>query len=204
MSLIVKAPVVIKVQGWDSYDVRARDAARTGIFNVASVVNRFHARYKLARSFREMQLEGYSEQTVAGYSALMRASLHWTAFEMFKKALNIKDTRGIFKSYPFDSHLEAIRACFTSKEFFQVVRGHLTDEKQRKQLDAFAAGDQISPLVLAKALRHIFFHGALTPNAGGASPAEVIVICDELCKYMVEIMDCEFFRHSEILIKKIG
>ncbi|PIT71210.1 hypothetical protein B9Z42_16065 [Limnohabitans sp. B9-3] len=151
-----------------------------------------------------MQLEGYADQTVAGYSALMRASLHWTAFEMFKKALNIKDTREIFKLHPFDSHLETIRACFTSKDFFQVVRGHLTDNKQKQQLDAFAAGDQISPLVLAKALRHIFFHGALTPNAGGASPAEVVIICDELCKYMVEVIDGEFFRHTEELIKVIG
>ncbi len=186
------------------YDARATSAGRTGIFNIASVVNRFHARYKFARSFKGIQLEGYSASTVSGYSALMSASLHWTAFELFKQALHIKDTRDLIELYPFDSHLSAIRACVSNKPFFNVIRGHLIDRKQQAQIEAFANGASISPLVLGKALRHIFLHGSLTPNAAGASPSEVQIICEELCKYMVEVMDGEFEKRAKELVAAIG
>ena len=204
MSFFVSAPAQISVKGWALYDARATNAGRTGIFNIASVVNRFHARYKFARSFKGIQLEGYSASTVNGYSALMRASLHWTAFELFKQAIHIKDTRDLIVLYPFDSHLTAIRSCVSNKPFFNVIRGHLKDTKQRAQIEAFSKGENISPLVLGKALRHIFLHGSLTPNAAGAAPSEVEIICEELCKYMVEVMDGEFEKKANQLVEAIG
>jgi hypothetical protein len=204
MSFVVQAPTQVSVKGWSLYDVRATNAGRTGIFNVASVVNRFHARYKFARSFKAIQLDGYSDATVNGYSALMRASLHWTAFELFKQALHIKDTRDLIDLYPFDDHLATIRGCISNKPFFNVVRGHLLDPKQKSQIESFADGAKISPLILGKALRHIFLHGSLTPNAGGSIPSEVVVICEELCKYMVEVMDGEFQKRADSLVKAIG
>jgi hypothetical protein len=204
MSFFVSAPVQISVKGWALYDARATNAGRTGIFNIASVVNRFHARYKFARSFKGIQLEGYSVSTVNGYSALMRASLHWTAFELFKQAIHIKDTRDLIALYPFDSHLTAIRGCVSNKSFFNVIRGNLKDAKQRAQIEAFSKGEDISPLVLGKALRHIFLHGSLTPNAAGAAPNEVEIICEELCRYMVEVMDGEFEKKANKLVVAIG
>lgn len=160
MSFVVQAPTQVSVKGWSLYDARATNAGRTGIFNVASVVNRFHARYKFARSFKAIQLDGYSDATVNGYSALMRASLHWTAFELFKQALHIKDTRDLIDHYPFDDHLTTIRGCISNKPFFNVIRGHLLDPKQKSQIEAFADGAKVSPLILGKALRHIFLHGS--------------------------------------------
>ncbi len=195
----------ICIKGWEIYDVRATRACATNLFNVASKVNRFHARYKFARSFQHMTLQGYSSETSAGYSALMKASLHWSAFEMFKTALNIADTRTLIERYPFESHIKNIRDCFSSKDFFRVIRSHLSDVKQKQNLDAFVSGsNSINPLVLAKSLRHIFFHGALTPNAGGASPDEVVIICEELCNYMIEIMNAEFEARANELFSQIG
>jgi hypothetical protein len=100
--------------------------------------------------------------------------------------------------------LTSIRACVSNKPFFNVIRRHLIDKKQKAQIEAFANGEEISPLVLGKALRHIFLHGSLTPNAAGASPHEVKIICEELCNYMVEVMDGEFEKRANELVSAIG
>jgi len=47
-------------------------------------------------------------------------------------------------------------------------------------------------LELTKAVRHIFFHGTLTPNARGSEASEVAIACMALAGGVVQVMDVEF------------
>ena len=167
------------------------------------MVNRFAARFRFALAFRSLELQGYSAETANGYSALTRASLFWTAFEQFKRALRIDDTREIVKLYPFDEHLAKIRALDSAPKFFRFLKNHLKVKTQEEEIQKFLKGESISPLVLAKSLRHIFLHGPLTPNAHGAIPSEVVLICELLCDYMLTVMDEEFDKRAKELFEEL-
>jgi hypothetical protein len=188
--------------GWRDYDARYALAAGTGLFAPVAVVNRFQARYRFARAFRGLVLEGYGDATAVGYAALTRVSLHWSAFEAMLEALRIAgpDIPALAAKYNYTDCLAVVRKADPGDRFFRFVRSHLSDGPEgarlRQQLDAYLAGEDCPSLPLAKAIRHIFFHGWLTPNAKEARPQDVDTICTRLSRSLVTIMDGEFGEHA--------
>ncbi len=163
-------------------------------------MNRFRARYRLARAFRGLHLEGYSDATTQGYDALAKVSLHWSAFEQLMKATRITSIRDLENGYNFDACFDAIRRCDGDARFFKFVRVNLTNRALAANVDNFLVGRPCSALELVKAVRHIFFHGPLTPNVDGLSPHTVSGICDELSLAVVTVMDTEFLSRVEDLV----
>lgn len=49
--------------------------------NEYATINRFIARYRLAKSFRGLELEGYNQRTVNGYNGIFHVHLAFSAFE---------------------------------------------------------------------------------------------------------------------------
>jgi len=169
-------------------------------FAKAAVVNRFLARYRLARAFRGLDLEGYSPNTLAGYNALTGLSLHWSAFEQFKKALKIESADGLLNKYPTDECLSMIKSLDPYFTFFTFVQDHLTGKSQKIELERFILSGEGSPLLLSKTIRHIFFHGPLTPNAKGVDPLIVQQICDCLSDFIINFIDAEFENNVNKLL----
>lgn len=187
---------------WPEYDKRATVVAWTGLFASARVVNRFYARYRLARSFVKIELEGYGDITTSGYSALTRLVLHWSAFEQLKRAIHLTDTRNSIKKYDFDECIETIKENDPSGNLFRFIRVHLTDDKQKVAIQRYLDGFEKNPLILIKAIRHIYLHGPLTANVNGLSPAALSNICHSLCEELALIMQQEFRECMERLIEK--
>lgn len=188
--------------GWDRYDARARVAFGTGLFARAAVVNRFQARYRLARAFRGMNLDGYSEATVRGYNALTEVSLHWTAFEAMLEALRTTGD-AVAGRYSHEDCISTLRAADEGNRFFRFVHAHLdaNAKRLRRQLESYLDGKACPSLPLAKSIRHIFFHGMLTPNAQAARPENVEVICKRLSRSLVIMMNSEFRSHVDDLVE---
>lgn len=76
--------------------------------------------------------------------------------------------------------------------FFKFVSSELDSSGQRAEVDNFISGYTCCGLKLAKAVRHIFFHGTLTPNARGSEASEVAAACMALSDGLVQVMDVEF------------
>ncbi len=188
----LQQPKTFKPPKWELYELYYQIAGHTHLFAAAKTVNRFFARYRFARAFKGLDLEGYSDETTAGYDALTKVTLHWTAFEQLCRAINITDMRTIGQRHSYDECLKSIREADPQNIFFKSVKFHITAPDQKNQLDIFINHGVCSSLTLAKSIRHIFLHGPLTPNVNGCSPNTVSAICDALCKSLVEIMDKEF------------
>ncbi len=197
--MIVQQPKIFKPPKWEIYEQHYQIAGQTNLFAAAKTVNRFFARYRFARAFKGLDLEGYSDETTNGYNSLTKVTLHWTAFEQLCRAIKITNMRVIGQRHSYDECLKSIREADPQNIFFKSVKFHITTPDQINQLDAFINNGACSSLTLAKSIRHIFLHGPLTPNINGCSPNAVSDICDALCKSLVEIMDIEFAsRASEL------
>lgn len=82
-------------------------------------VSRFAARFRVARSFSGISLDGYSDETVHGYDALFRVFLAWSAFERFLGILG-EDPKTIMprlRPYGPKRHLDAIRKLDRNRRF---------------------------------------------------------------------------------------
>jgi len=198
--MLIQAPNYYRPPGWDEFDKRATIAGTTPYFSRAADVNRFGARYRLARAFKGLDLDGYSIETKIGYEALTKVTLHWSAFEQLKKSINMEDTRELVKNYNFSILANNIRKLDADGSFFKFLKKHLSNNSQAQSLSDFIEGKNDNLLLLSKFIRHIFLHGPLSANVSGNSPLVVREICDLLSDLLVTIMNKEFKKCVDSLV----
>lgn len=165
-------------------------------------VNRFAHRYRLARSFSGVGLDGYAYTTVAGYSGLFGAFLMWSAFEQLLKitgtpqALYHPDDN----AYPHDFGVEAVKVEDPTFRFYSMV-AEKSNESAKKQLNAFMTGQPFNFTYLASTIRHIFAHGILTPTANKTRIGAVVAITSLVNDAHFMILDYEFGRRVFELVE---
>ena len=157
-------------------------------------LNRFSSRYRLAKSFRRIELETYTSQTVDGYAALFHVFLTYSAFEQFMDCcgLNLNGMEPCLKSYNATACEAALRKVVNFDQFLRAVLTHLDRETHRKQFETFLAGKPCNVLYLAAGIRHIFAHGRLTPNSGAGYTAPAQEVSKLLVILLFRVMDGEF------------
>jgi hypothetical protein len=158
-------------------------------------VSRFTARYRVAKAFRGIRLDGYSPDTIQGYDSLMRVFLAWSAFEKFLQVVG-KTQNSIVPSlapYRPDDCLGDLRKDQIAKTFYDFVTPRV-NEKHQSRLQEFANGTLTNPTYLASAVRHLFAHGHLTAHAGGMLTEHVDRVCEILFEFHLKVMDGEFSR----------
>jgi hypothetical protein len=158
-------------------------------------VNRFAARYRVAKCFRSVTFDGLAANTVDGYGALCHQLLTYAAFESFLRIVDID----IKKSVSFLSDAECtqvlgrLRGFVGQAEFWAVVKRHVEPRFQR-QIDAHLAAAPANPFLLAAAIRHSFAHGHLTATPSGVPPDTAAVITRYSVRVLFRVMDREFER----------
>lgn len=192
MSFVVKAPISFAPPLWSEYEDRHSVAALTPFFSNAAEVNRFHARYRLARAYKGLVLDGYSDSTKAGYDALTKVTFYWSAFEQMMNALRIPDPRYFVKTYEFVSDLKKIEDIDCERKFFGFVKNKIDGKDLKNKLTAYIDTGTGTIFLLAKCVRHIYLHGHLTANVRGLSPQDIASICEFLCESLLRVMDKEF------------
>ena len=183
-------------QLWQSLSRDGHLAQNAGFAVGNDEVFRFCNRYKVARAFRGIALEGYKATTVDGYSGLFRVMLMWSAFERFLKVVGQeqKTCQTLLVVHEPRKFVDAVRNADTGARLFSFVRERTDNKTTKEQLDFFLGDLEFNPTYLASALRHIFAHGWLTPHAGGTDPEAVSRVCGFVFDFHMNVIDREFSR----------
>ena len=180
---------------WNHYDrdVCHVGASQFGFVAHTGAVNRFGARFRAAVCYRGVNLDGYSTATVNGYSALCRVLFTWSAFESFMRICNLdqRTARPLLDGRGVASVIAEIRSADADEVFYRFIYEHV-NATHKKELGNFFNDDPFNAGYLASAIRHIFAHGWLTPNANQVNPDTVVKVCNSLCDFLIEVMDHEF------------
>lgn len=156
-------------------------------------VNRFAARYRAARCFRGIEIDGYSDGVRAGYAALCRVLFVYSALEAYIKIMGIeqRDLAGPFQQYGAADVLTKLRAADPDDRFYKFIYERV-NEPHKKELDRYFNDDPFNIAYLASAIRHIFAHGWLTPSAGGGEATQAVQVCDLLSEFILGFLDSSF------------
>lgn len=168
--------------------------ARAGFKRDLPYARRFGARYRFATSVTEIVLEDYaSKDTQKGYSALTRLAFTYSAFETMLSLLGIpkKAAGTLLTKYPVAKWVAKLTEYDPGCNLIRFVQERTEPKHEKTQIALFLDGKVCDVSAIAAAFRHVFFHGELTPNAGGCDPAVVCEICEYLIKILVGLMDRE-------------
>lgn len=172
-------------------------AAGYGVIGFArdmAYARRFGARYRFAGSVTEIVLKGYaSGDTRAGYSALTRMAFTYSAFESMLALIGVpkKAAGTILTHYPVSKWIKHITSFEPPCTFIRFVEARTEPKHEKVQIQQFLEGKGCDVTAIAASIRHIFFHGELTPNAQGVDPNAVCRICEYLIQMLTGIMDRE-------------
>ncbi|BAZ45196.1 hypothetical protein NIES4102_22140 [Chondrocystis sp. NIES-4102] len=166
-------------------------------------INRFAARFRAANCFKEVCFDGYSEVTNNGYSALCRVMLTWSAFETFMIITGIQQNnlREILDARRANDILNQIRAIDRESRFYNFIYKRV-NSIHKSELNNYLNQDPCNITYLASAIRHIFAHGWLSPNANQVNPNIVVEICDLLHQFLLSFMDIEFSTYLDKALKE--
>lgn len=199
MGLIVKDPTLQNMPGgYASFCNLARaghQAISMGFQGINGDVSRFAARFRVAKSFKGIVLEGYTSETISGYSALFRVFLVWSAFELFMALLGEKHETILprLRAYAPARNLQAIRKHDRSGRLFSFLMQRV-NPKLQKELRTIQTGRSNNITFVAAAARHIFAHGHLSAHANDVQPKDVDAICNILFTFHITVMDHEFSK----------
>jgi len=179
-------------QHYDSYVIHV-GADQFGFQGSNGDVNRFGARFRAAAKFEGVLLGGYAQSTIAGYSALCRVLFVWSAFESFMSICGLEQrTVGpLLDRHGALAVANDIRASDKGNAFYQFIQERV-NAAHRTELQNYFNQDPCNVAYLASAIRHIFAHGSLTPNANQVEPATVVIVCNKLSDFLLRVMDREF------------
>lgn len=197
MPIPVSDPNIVNTPpGWAACD----DALRRQVSPVelgfacsaAGELNLFRSRYRLAKSFCEIRLDGYSIETIAGYSSLFRVFLTYSAFEQLLDCCGLNMAGVDLQQYEPAECEQTIRRIENYRSFLQAVHNQLENQSHRQQFESFISGSPCNILYIAAGIRHSFAHGKLTPNSGAGFTGPAQEISRILSGFLFCIMDNEF------------
>jgi hypothetical protein len=129
-------------------------------------INRFIARYRLAKSFSHIEFDGYKDVTVNAYNAIFHLFLSYPALDILFKG--IKQNREIskykksiysikIKEEPLAQRLKLNTA------FIEMLISNTTDETTAKELEIFQKDpSKNNMMAIARSCRHLTAHGEMS------------------------------------------
>ena len=162
---------------------------------------RFANRYRMAARFQSIELEGFTDETTAGYSALTRVFLTWSVFERYAHLADAPP--------PYGNLLSLVPRMDLAKLADEIER-HDADhrlfdflheqslEQNRHFLDRYRGGDRRGVVFYAAAIRHIYVHGHLTAHPNRCNADDVVVICNALSDFIIELIRTDFGRRLQV------
>ena len=161
-------------------------------------LNRFAARYRLAKAFHALHLRGYNAATIRSYSALFRVFLVWSAFEQYLKALPCPQEHCLA---PFGNHvppgfLDTIRSADENGLFFSFIHAR-TIRANKREVGRYLAGDAINVTYLASSIRHVFAHGVLSAHAGKQEAERVAAVASTIAEVHLTGVGADFAARVE-------
>lgn len=159
---------------------------------------RFANRFRLATCFEGIRLDGFTEETTAGYDALTRVFFAWSAFERYADLANDRPPfRALFAHHP-RRHIHELAALCRRQDpegklgEFLIAQSLLPVHET--YLQRFREGHDFSVLTLAACIRHIFAHGILTAHPNGLPAENLVKIGRALGDFLIHFVRSDFAR----------
>ncbi len=168
-----------------------------GLVQPANELPRLKARYRLAGSLKSVALEGYSDSTSQGYSALLRIHLTYSAAEKYGSLFASGSPSLLLNNPESGALLHKILSSPSHTSAFRLVQKRLTNVNLSARLEE---ADRTLADVLA-AFRHTFVHGELSPGAkDDGSPAVyrlVLRVANLACPFVLTRIDEDLSERVE-------
>lgn len=187
---------------WEQFtsEYRSEESlSQTGFSGSFASLSRWCARYRLAKSFKALDLgdEYKSAETCDLYSAIVRVFLTYSAFESYIKAIGLNPSReSVVKDLQDKQgqkiHISAIRKIDPEYDLFIFLAAHLDSKKLRDMLTDFTEGAQANVSLIARCIRHVFAHGILSANSAGLSAEKFNELARVVCDFLLDVMDRDF------------
>lgn len=129
-------------------------------------INRFVARYRLAKSFKSMEFEGYKDVTVSAYNTIFQLFLSYSALDILFKG--IKKNKHIAK---YKKTIYAIKVkdadlanrLKKNKAFMKMLTDNILDETTKIELNRFCdEPTRTNMMGIARGCRHLTAHGEMS------------------------------------------
>ena len=169
-------------------------------------INIFANRIRLARSFRGIQLDGYTDNTVLGYNAFFQMLLTHSALECFLKLNGLKSVgqlEDLLKPYKPEPVIETFIEKDRDGRLFTFLHKRI-EERLKPKLEACRNGTSTNVGHISASVRHIFAHGHLTANANRINPRNVYTICKVTSDFLLDFMDREFTKKIDAYCARVG
>jgi hypothetical protein len=164
---------------------------------------RFANRFRLATSFRGMDLEGFSPETADGYGALTRVFFSWSAFEGYTELADdpAPPYRTLFAHHPRHHIRDLAILCREQdpdNKLGEFLYEHAQSAPQVIFLKKFREGNDLAVLTHAACIRHIFAHGRLTAHPTGLQAQNMTSICNALSGFISDFIRSDFDRRVSL------
>lgn len=164
---------------------------------------RFANRFRLATSFRGIDLEGFTPETTHGYGALTRVFFTWSAFEGYADLAgdSAPPYRTLLAHHPRHHIRDLAKLCREQdpeNKLGEFLYEHSQSAPQVIFLKKFREGNDLAVLTHAACIRHIFAHGRLTAHPNGLPAQNMMAVCAALCGFLTDFIRSDFDRRVKL------
>jgi hypothetical protein len=165
-------------------------------------INRFIARYSLAKAFKGIDAHTFRRSTLMGYDAVMRLMLAFSAYDtLFKAVEKLTPQLSLrYDIYSFLIHNHELEEEFRSNQLLLNVLKADAKETALSRLEAFEKGGE-SLTCIAFAIRNMVAHGQMNPTASKASRTSVANQINQLSALVLDACDFIFNDYLIVLIQ---
>jgi hypothetical protein len=170
----------------------------------AGDIIRFASRVRLAKNFKGINLEGYSQETNYGYNAFFSVFLTHSALERFVE-INTLDLDAL-DSLMAPYNPEKVIQKFVEKDKKGLLYDFLDDKINKKlkvKLNDCRNYKSTNVAYVSASIRHIFAHGHLCAHSNGVNPKNVHSICASISDFLLTFMDAEFAKKIDESYSKL-
>jgi hypothetical protein len=172
-------------------------------------VNVFANRMRVARSFRGIQLDGYTDATTLGYNAFFQVFLTHGALECYAQLIGADPAYSpliadALQRYAPEPVIQTLIRNDADGRLCTFILSKLKAKTLREIVSACQRGESTNVVGLSAAIRHIFAHGELTAHANRINPQRVHGICMTISDFLLDFMDREFTRQIDAYCTAVG
>jgi hypothetical protein len=149
-------------------------------------LNRFKARYVLAKNFKNLEISNITQKTVNGYSSLFSVFLAYNAAEKLGSSISVSILNWELNEVVFSKNVRELLSSL-NLEIDEFVH-----DKLKENFDEFMKGDNDNIRIPASVIRNAFAHGSLTPNILKATTRKRQQILDNISTKLLEKTDQVF------------
>jgi hypothetical protein len=158
-----------------------------------TALNRFCARYRLARSLCGISLDTYSVRTTRTYTSMFGMFLAYTAYEVLlpvARQLNAIQSKSTDENVVLDKSLSTkLRANIHLQSF---LLDHTRDADLKRKLNGFYKGSYDDIVCVAYGVRNLFSHGDLLTTDIGSGFASDRKLLDAVATRLLTYCDDTF------------